>query len=83
MYLEISGGFIDLYPEHYPDEEDVALEVIELLYAGEDWVQLGSYSESGWATQWTVMTRDEAGNPLKIVSEEFDGTTEVLIFEGE
>lgn len=70
--IEIPGSF---FPVHPADKtEDLALEVMCLLY-DEPWVRLHF---GDLVTQWTVLERDKNGIPVRIGSEEFDGTCKVL-----
>lgn len=59
-------------------DENVAEAVMRLLIDGELWVQLWYEDNPALVTIWTVLSRDEAGVPMHIASDEFDGTMEII-----
>lgn len=67
--------------ENYPldaadDEETRGYKLIALLAEGADWVDL--INSDGDRTRWSVMERDIYGFPTQVLSDEFDGTTEII-----
>lgn len=77
LYLEISGGTIDL-SSYEDDIDEIALEIMALLGAGEDWVRMRSEDQVDWVSEWTVLERSDGGVPTQIGYRGFDGALELI-----
>lgn len=62
----------------YSTETEAAGFIMQLVTDGSDWVRLRSKVFDNWVTQWTVLERDEYGNPVQVGCLEFDGEMQVI-----
>jgi hypothetical protein len=78
LYLETEAGKVRLPADDEKSGIVMGKKVVALLSEGNEWVRLRASCCSNWVTTWTVLERNELGQPVALASEDFEGTYEVL-----